>query len=124
MKKILLTSIMFTTILFGCSSSSNDDLTEASPNPDPDPAPTTKVTYNGSVKAIITSNCNNCHGSPVRNGAPMSLTTYAQVKASVETGSLIARINSTSNPMPQSGLMSQNNRTLIQQWKDDGFLEN
>jgi hypothetical protein len=53
----------------------------------------------------------------------MSLTSYSLVKNAVENRGLIGRINSASNPMPQGGLMSQANRDLIQQWKDDGLLE-
>ncbi|MCF8272713.1 MAG: hypothetical protein K9I95_02675 [Flavobacteriaceae bacterium] len=117
--KNLTYAFAITLLLFNCSGG-DDDL---SPNPDPDPDPTS-VTYNGTIKNIINNNCNSCHGSPTSNSAPMSLTTYSQVKSAVETRGLISRINNTANPMPQSGLMSQTNRNLIQQWVDQGFLEN
>lgn len=95
-----------------------DDMTEPVPNS------SGKITYNGNVKNIINNNCTECHGNPTTQGAPMSLTTYSQVKNALETRGLIARINNASNPMPQAGLMSTNNRTIIQQWQDDGLLEN
>jgi uncharacterized membrane protein len=109
-------------LLVNCSSNSSDDLA-TDPNPTPTPTPTT-VTYNANIKSIISNNCTACHGSTPTNGAPMSLTTYSQVKNAVENRDLISRINSTSRPMPTSGLMSQSNRKLIQDWKDNGFLEN
>jgi uncharacterized membrane protein len=119
--KKLTYAFAITLLLFNCSGG-DDDL---SPNPDPDPDPNpTSITYNGSIKSIITNNCNSCHGSPTSNSAPMSLTTYTQVKSAVETRGLISRINNAANPMPQSGLMSQTNRNLIQQWVDQGYLEN
>ena len=104
-------------LIFACSSGGDDP---ASPNPDPNP--TAKITYNANVKSIIDGNCISCHGSPTSNGAPMSLTTYTQVKNNINA--IITRINSSTNPMPQSGLMPQASRDLIQQWKDDGLLEN
>ncbi|GAA4817511.1 hypothetical protein [Litoribaculum gwangyangense] len=110
-------------LIYSCSSDSNDDLSPT-PNPDPNPNPSGKVTYNGNIKSIMSSFCTSCHGSPTSNGAPMSLTTYAQVVNAVQNRSLIARINSTSNPMPVGGLMSQTNRDLVQQWVTDGLLEN
>lgn len=110
-------------LLINCSSG-GDDPTEPNPNPIPNPNPSDKITYEGNIKAIINNNCISCHGNPPTNSAPMSLTTYALVKNAVETRGLIDRINSTTNPMPQTGLMSQANRNLIQQWVDDGLLEN
>ena len=88
----------------------------------PDPN-TAKIDYTTSIKTIMSSNCTSCHGIPTSNGAPMSLTTYTEVKDAINTKGLIDRINSNSNPMPPTGLMTSNNRTLIQRWKDDGFLE-
>ena len=106
---------MLLSALFSCSGGGDDD---------PTPTPTTKVTYNANVKSIMTNNCISCHGTTPTNSAPMSLTTYAQVKSAVETRGLISRINDPVNPMPQSGLMSQANRTIIQNWVDGGMLEN
>jgi mono/diheme cytochrome c family protein len=55
------------------------------------------VTYKNTVKAIIDTNCISCHGTVPTNGAPMSLATYADVKASVLNLGTIDRI------MRQSG---------------------
>ncbi|MFD0836040.1 cytochrome c [Mariniflexile aquimaris] len=112
-------------LLFNCSSGSDDDTSPTpTPNPNPNPNPSGKVTYNGNVKSIMSSFCISCHGNPPTNGAPMSLTTYSQVKNAVESRGLINRINNANNPMPTGGLMSQANRDLIQKWLDDGLLEN
>jgi cytochrome c5 len=108
-------------ILFNCSSSSNDDLTEPDPAPVV-PVPTVKVTYDANVKAIMSSKCTGCHGSTPSNGAPTSYATYNQVKNSIDK--ILGRINNAGNPMPQGGLMAQSLRDEIQQWKDDGLLEN
>ena len=118
--KHLISLLVITLLLFNCSSGDDDP---SSPDPNPDPA---TVTYNGHIKSIISNNCTSCHGSTPTNGAPMSLTTYSQVKSAVETRGLITRINSTSNPMPPSpnSPLSNADKSLIQQWKDGGFLEN
>jgi len=107
-------------LLSNCSSSSDDE----SMTPQPDPDPTEKVTYTADIKSIIDGNCISCHGATPSNGAPMSLTTYTQVKNNVNN--IISRINSTSNPMPPSpnSPLSSTQKSLIQQWKDDGLLEN
>lgn len=106
-------------LVFSCSSSSSDDL---NPQPDPDPNPTVKVTYNDDIASIISNNCTQCHGNPPTQNAPFSLTTFSSVQSKVNT--ILSRINNASNPMPPTGLMSQSLRDQIQQWKDDGLLEN
>lgn len=112
-----LTSVLIVSImLFSCSSSSNDDLTN-----EPDPTPTT-ITYNNKVKGIINSNCGSCHGNPTDNAAPVSYNTFNLVKNDIDD--IISRINSAASPMPPTGLMSQSLRDDIQKWKDDGLLEN
>lgn len=102
------------TCLFLTNCSSDDDLDNTD----------LKVTYTTDIRSIMNNNCTNCHGSPTSNGAPMPLTTFSEVKDAVENRDLIARINSLTNPMPQSGLIPKASRDLIQQWKDDGLLEN
>lgn len=107
--------VLFIAVLFLNCSNNDDDANET---------PATRITYEGNIKSIMNNNCNSCHGNPLANGAPMSLTTYTQVKNAVEERRLISRINDPLNPMPFSGLMTQANRNLVQQWVDGGFLEN
>lgn len=116
LKKIICTLTIFV-LLFNCSSSSNDDL-----NQNPDPDPNAKTTYNANVKSIIAGSCLQCHGNPTTNNAPFSLTTYTLVKNRIDA--ILPRINSASSPMPPTGLIPSGNRDIIQQWKNDGLLEN
>ncbi|WP_242205168.1 c-type cytochrome [Aestuariivivens insulae] len=110
-------------LLLNCSSGGDDPSEPNTNNPDPDPDTSGKVTYDADIKSIMTSNCTSCHGSPTSQGAPMSLTTFSQVKANVDK--IITRVNSSSNPMPpaSNGTLSSSEKNLIQQWKDDGLLE-
>lgn len=84
---------------------------------------TEKVTYNQHIKPIVFNSCLTCHGS-VNPSANLSLTSYSQVKNATQNGTLIQRINDASNPMPQSGLMSAEQRAYFDKWITDGFLEN
>ncbi|WNH07875.1 hypothetical protein [Thalassobellus suaedae] len=111
----------FTTaiILFNCSNSSTEDLSE----PTQDPDPTAIITYDTDIMTIINDNCIQCHGTPPTGGAPTSFTTYTQVKSSIN--SILTRINNSGSAvMPPTGQMPLATRELIQQWKDDGLLEN
>lgn len=125
MKKLtFLAFIVLTTLLMNCSSDSAPSETTSNPDPttNPDPTNNTSVTYNGNIAGVMSANCTSCHGDPVSQGAPMSLTTYSQVKSYIDI--IIARVNSSTNPMPPAGLMPTNTRNLFQQWKDGGLLEN
>jgi hypothetical protein len=77
---------------------------------------------------IIDNACNNCHTSPPQNGAPMSLTTFMDVKTSVENRGLIDRITRNEGAgglMPLGGpRLPQASIDLIVQWNEDGLLEN
>lgn len=115
--------IVIFALLYACSSDSPGSSTP-DPNPNPDPNNTTKVTYAADIASIINGNCISCHSDPPVNSAPMALTTYAQVKNYVNV--IITRVNSTTNPMPPSpnNPLSASDKSLIQQWKNDGLLEN
>lgn len=90
-----------------------------------DPAPIIAlVKYNTDVKTIIDNNCLNCHGTATPRIGGIPLFNYTQVREEAEFGSLINRMNSTTNPMPQSGILSAEKLAIIDKWKADGFLEN
>ena len=89
---------------------------------DPDPI-TGSVTYDEDVKNIMDNNCTACHGT-VSPQAGLSLVSYSQVRNAAENGNLIARMNDPVNPMPESGRLDASIRALIDQWAEDGFLEN
>ncbi len=120
MKKLNLTLLLVLSIsIMSCSSSevSNEDPVVVDP--------TAKVTYEKDVKNIINNSCavSGCHtGSNPPAG--ILLNTYNQVRSQAENGNLIGRINNGSNPMPPTGLLPGSTRSIIDQWKADGFLEN
>lgn len=101
--------------LFLASCSSSDDSDERQPQ---------SVTYQANIKSIIQNHCLSCHGNPIANGAPMSLTTYAEVVDAVNTRFLIDRINDAANPMPEAGLLPSSTRQLIETWVSQGMKEN
>ena len=85
--------------------------------------PSIKITYTKDVQPLIFNNCLTCH-STVNPRAGLVLTTYGQVRSSAESGNLIPRMNSSSNPMPPNGKLIQQSLDIIDKWKADGFLEN
>ncbi|MGB1041982.1 MAG: hypothetical protein ACPGU6_01180 [Tenacibaculum sp.] len=110
--------------LASCSSSSEQEIVM------PDGGNTgggtsTKTTYDKDVKTIINNSCatSACHDA-TNPTAGLPLTNFSQVKNAAENGNLIARMNSSSNPMPASGRLSSSTRAIIDKWKEDGFLEN
>jgi hypothetical protein len=80
------------------------------------------VFYDTDIKPLIEANCIACHGGANTYGG-LNLKTYQVVKFQTESGSLINRINNSSSPMPQGGLMSADNRGLFDKWLKDGLPE-
>jgi uncharacterized membrane protein len=106
-------------LFLSCTSDSESDLTDI-PNGEP-------VTYSGTVKNIIDTNCIMCHATTPVNGAPMSLTTYENVKSAVLTRGLLDRISRTQGSpgmMPNGGTrLPQNIIDQVVEWNNDGLLE-
>ena len=74
------------------------------------------------MKPIIDNNCVNCHS----NGGPASfylLETYDQVRTSAASGSLYSRMTDAANPMPASGILPGTVTQIIDDWINDGLLE-
>lgn len=117
--KILLS--MLSIVLVACTSDSENDLIPDNENKGEENELTT---YEGSIKAIINSNCLGCHSNPTRNGAPFSLTTFSDVnsKASAILAAL-QKQTSENAAMPPSGRLPQTKIDLVQKWIDDGQLE-
>ncbi len=129
MKKTILLTILLA-VFASCSDSDTYEDIETPPttptNPTNPTNPTTAVTYNKDVKSIIDANCVSCHSSG-RSAAFRPLTTFAQVKAAVESAGLLGRIQLQSGQqglMPQGGRMAQANIDLIVKWNTDGLKEN
>ena len=110
-KLLLLTSLVLMFIFVSCSSNSEEDLLGDSD---------TNITYNNTISIIVSGNCFNCHGSTPANGAPMSLSTYTNVKDAVTGRGLIGRIESGS--MPQNAAkLSAANIQAFKDWQTNGF---
>ncbi|CAL2102779.1 conserved exported protein of unknown function [Tenacibaculum sp. 190130A14a] len=118
-KSLLFLAFSICISLTSCSSDS-----DASPSGPVNPTPTAKTTYDKDVKTVINSSCAtaSCHDAVAPTGG-LPLTNFTQVKNAAQNGNLIARINSSSNPMPPTGRV-QSIINLINNWKDDGYLEN
>ncbi|MDO5977693.1 hypothetical protein [Flavivirga spongiicola] len=120
MKNILLLLTFILIVFSSCTNVSEDDLIIKTPQP-------VLTTYNDGVKTIIDNNCIACHANPPINGAPISLTTFSDVKNAVMNSNLIDRISrqaGESGAMPFGGpRLPQNLIDLIKKWEDDGLLE-
>lgn len=118
MKKLLSIFVFIGLLLASCSSSDDGgEIIIDDPN-------NNELTYVGTIRSIINSNCTSCHGNPPTNNAPMPLTTYNEVRGAVETRNLLGRINSSTNPMPPTGQLPSGTRQLIEDWVDLGMPEN
>lgn len=104
-------------LFLGCTNDSESDLVDNS-------VPGTN-TYTNSIKSIMDNNCISCHGNTTSGGAPMSLTTYQNVKDAVTNKGLIDRISraqGASGMMPLGGTrLSQSSIDQIVDWKNNGF---
>lgn len=113
--------VIFSTLILltACTNDSESDLMN--------PNTSATVTYTNTVKTIIDNSCISCHGNTPSNGAPMSLTTYQNVKDAVLTRGLIDRINKAQDApgmMPAGGTrLPQNSIDLIINWKNTGFTQ-
>ena len=116
--KTLLIALTAFAFLTSCTNDSTADLIDSTPIAE-------EVTYQLNVKSIIDNNCVACHGTVPSNGAPMSLTTYENVKDAVLNNGLIERVileNGQSGQMPLGGpRLPQNRIDEIIKWQTDGF---
>lgn len=109
-----------TSIFMACSNDNSETLMDDTPMMG-------VATYKQNVKSIIDNNCVVCHAAVPRNGAPMSLVTYDQVKNAIQNRGLLTRIsleNGNSLLMPQGGpRLPQASIDVIVKWNQDGLLE-
>ncbi|MCH2194710.1 hypothetical protein [Kordia sp.] len=117
-KLTLLTMSLIVVTLYNCTTNTIDegDISDLPPIVE-------KVTYDDDVEPIINANCVGCHSGSAASGG-LQLTGYANVRAATEQGNLLNRVNNASNPMPPSGQLPLATRQIIDQWVDDGYLEN
>jgi uncharacterized membrane protein len=118
--KTLFTAMSISLVLVSCTDDNPSTLMDDTPM-------TGLTTYNQNVKSIIDKNCIVCHAAVPKNGAPMSLVTYDQVKQAVLNRGLLTRIsleNGNSSLMPNGGpRMSQSTIDIIIKWEKDGLLQ-
>jgi hypothetical protein len=118
--KNLFPLMVFASFFMGCSNDNPDTLMEDVPV-------NGMITYKQNVKSIIDNNCISCHAATPRNGAPMSLVTYDQVKNAIQNRGLLNRIslnNGNSLLMPQGGpRLPQTTIDIVSQWQQDGLVE-
>lgn len=109
----------FILIMTSCTTDSLSDLTTVEE--------VEMITYSENIKSIIDNNCIACHASTPVNGAPMSLTTYENVKEAVLDRGLLDRISraeGTPGAMPFGGpRLPQNDINTIIQWNTEGLIE-
>lgn len=114
MKKINLLFFVITAsfTMASCSTSTIEEVVITDP-----------ITYNANVSTIISNNCLPCHGG-TNPSAGLNLETYASVRNATENGNVLTRINSASNPMPLGGQMPPALIATIEEWANQGYLEN
>lgn len=117
--RLALFAIPSTLFLYGCTNESTSDLIDGSD--------TEVITYTNTVKSIIDNNCLACHTQPPQNGAPMHLTTYADVKNAVLNRGLLDRISRAQGSpgmMPSGGTrLPQPTIDKIFEWAQNGLPE-
>ncbi|WP_282041345.1 hypothetical protein [Winogradskyella flava] len=118
--KLIITAL-FAICIYSCSYDSESDLIDAVDPIDPDII----VTYVDNVEAIIQSACIGCHSDPPVNGAPVPWVTYDQVNQRAnDILNRMSRQSGAPGAMPPSGRLPQSTIDIIEQWIEDGKLEN
>lgn len=119
MNRFKLTLFIIPFAFIGCTNDSTADLIDGSV--------AGEITYTNTVKSIIDNNCLSCHTLPPQNGAPMSLTTYADVRNAVLNRGLLNRISRDQGApgmMPNGGIrLPQATIDKISNWAENGFQE-
>lgn len=102
-----------------CYYDNKEDLYQNFPQDDCD---TTGVSFSSEIEAIIVGNCavSGCHvGASPQSG--LDLSTYPDIKAIADNGSLVGRITRSSGPlMPPTGALPNCEIEKIKLWVDRG----
>ena len=84
---------------------------------------TSNVTYSSLIVPIFQSSCISCHSGSSPSGN-LNLSTHGNIVSAVNSKNLYARITSTSNPMPPSGLMDGCKIKQVKKWIDSNMPNN
>ncbi len=79
------------------------------------------VSYTNDIRPIVSNYCATCHHGDDPAGG-FVLDSYEDVRAKVESGVLLDRINDELDPMPPAGMMSSRQRALFKAWADGEFV--
>lgn len=134
-RTIRILGILFMTLVLSasCETSSLSELAEERVSVDDNPViddgdeeseeQSNVVTYENRARLILDNACVECHNS-VTATAGIRLDNFSFARDVAESGRMIARMTSQSNPMPPSGNLPDSIIEDILQWIDDGLLEN
>lgn len=114
---------LFGVSLIACTTSCSKAIIDENPNPTPPKPITEEVHYDPEVQTIMFNNCITCHAGAAPS-AGLRLDNYQDTKFATENGTLIERMNSTTSPMPPSGILPAEQRQIMDKWVLDGFPEN
>ena len=104
----------------GCYYDNEEDLY----GPDTTSCDTAGMRYSVEIKKILADNCNSCHVSTSSTYSFIPYESYEQLREVALNGKLVERINSLSDPMPETGLMDKCSRQKIEAWVNAGAPNN
>lgn len=125
-KSIIKLAVVITTLtmLIACYYDNQDELYNLNVNnTGSGSCDTSNITWTGTIQAIVSGNCQGCHGSTyATTGGNINLQTSADVQAAVTGNGLITSISGSSPNMPKnaSPLSSCQVNQFIA-WKNQGF---
>lgn len=123
MRKLKLSLIFVTaTLMWQCTYHNEDDYFKDNP----DICYTDNMSFSTHVQPVIQSNCISCHNNSNTSGG-INLSTYENVKTTVESGRLLGAIRHDQgfSPMPQmAAKLPDCTISQIEAWIDQGLKNN
>ena len=101
-KKSFLKGLFFLVLMVTMTSCETSTLSELAEREDTEEPPLELVTYDNTASTILNNACVECHSTVIPT-AGIILDSFDAARAVAESGRMITRMRSTSNPMPPSG---------------------